>query len=58
MDWKIELIPMAVSDVDRSIEFYGKTLGWPIDFDQVVSADLRFVQVTPQGHSSLEGRFR
>lgn len=49
MDWKIELIPMAVSDVDRAVEFYGRTIGWPVDFDQVVSEDLRFVQVTPPG---------
>lgn len=49
MDFKIELVPLAVSDVDRSVEFYGSTLGWPVDFDQVVSPELRFVQVTPPG---------
>ena len=48
MDIKIELIPMYVSDVDRSVEFY-RGLGWSIDFDQVVSDELRFVQVTPPG---------
>ena len=48
MDVKIELIPMYVSDVDRSVEFY-RGLGWSIDFDQVVSDELRFVQVTPPG---------
>ena len=49
MDWKIELVPMAVSDVDRAVEFYGSRMGWNVDFDQVVSEDLRFVQVTPPG---------
>ncbi len=49
MDFKIELIPIAVSDVDRSVDFYGKQLGWPIDHDRTVTAELRFVQVTPPG---------
>jgi len=49
MDFKIELIPLAVQDVDRSVEFYGNGLGWNVDHDQVVSPDLRFVQVTPPG---------
>jgi predicted enzyme related to lactoylglutathione lyase len=49
MDWKIELVPVDVSDVDRSVEFYGTTVGWPVDFDQTVHEGLRFVQVTPPG---------
>ena len=49
MDWKIELIPLAVADVDRSVEFYGTTVGWNVDFDQTVHEGLRFVQVTPPG---------
>jgi predicted enzyme related to lactoylglutathione lyase len=49
MDFKIELVPLAVSDVDRSAEFYGKELGWNIDYDHKVSPELRFVQVTPPG---------
>src|ERR1700712_4127818 len=49
MDWKIELIPLAVTDVDRSVKFYGETVGWSVDFDQTVHEGLRFVQVTPQG---------
>ena len=49
MDFKIELIPLAVTDVDRSLDFYGTQLGWSVDHDQIVSADLRFVQVTPPG---------
>jgi predicted enzyme related to lactoylglutathione lyase len=49
MTWKIELVPMGVTDVDRAVEFYGKTVGWSVDFDQVVHEGLRFVQVTPPG---------
>src|SRR5919112_4295650 len=49
MDWKIELVPIPVEDVDRSVEFYGKQVGWNVDFDQTVNEDLRFVQVTPPG---------
>lgn len=49
MDYRIELIPLAVTDVDRSVAFYGETVGWHVDFDHVVSPELRFVQVTPPG---------
>ena len=49
MDFKIELIPLAVRDTDRSVEFYGKDLGWNVDHDQTVSPELRFVQVTRPG---------
>jgi len=49
MDFRIELVPVAVTDVDRSVAFYGEQLGWSVDFDQVVHEGLRFVQVTPPG---------
>jgi predicted enzyme related to lactoylglutathione lyase len=49
MDWKIELVPLPVTDVDRSVDFYGNQVGWNVDFDQKVTDDLRFVQVTPPG---------
>jgi predicted enzyme related to lactoylglutathione lyase len=49
LTWKIELIPLAVTDVDRAVEFYGTQVGWSVDFDQVVHEGLRFVQVTPPG---------
>jgi predicted enzyme related to lactoylglutathione lyase len=49
MDWKIELIPLAVADVDRAVEFYGTRVGWNVDHDQTVHEGLRFVQVTPPG---------
>jgi predicted enzyme related to lactoylglutathione lyase len=49
MDYRIELIPLAVHDVDRSVEFYGHALGWSVDHDRTVTPELRFVQVTPPG---------
>ena len=49
MDWKIELIPLNVSNVDAAVEFYGKKIGWNVDHDQTPMEGLRFVQVTPPG---------
>ncbi|MBO1738697.1 VOC family protein [Leifsonia sp. TF02-11] len=48
-DWRIELIIVPVTDVDRAKAFYVDALGWNADHDQVVSPTLRFVQVTPPG---------
>ena len=49
MDYKIELIILPVSDVDRSKEFYADKVGFVVDHDQRVSDQLRFVQLTPPG---------
>ncbi len=49
MDWRIELVPVPVTDVDRSVAFYGQQVGWNVDHDRTVSPELRFVQVTPPG---------
>jgi catechol 2,3-dioxygenase-like lactoylglutathione lyase family enzyme len=49
VDYKIELVIVPVADADRSRDFYGETLGWPVDHDQTVDANIRFVQVTPPG---------
>ncbi|MCW2601788.1 MAG: glyoxalase [Frankiales bacterium] len=49
MDWKLELIPVPVSDVDRARDFYANQVGFVIDHDVVVSPELRFVQLTPPG---------
>jgi catechol 2,3-dioxygenase-like lactoylglutathione lyase family enzyme len=48
MDWKIELIFVPVTDVDRSKAFYEK-IGFSADHDQVPFDGLRFVQMTPPG---------
>ena len=49
MDFRIELVPLPVTDVDRAKEFYVDKLGFNADHDQRVSDDLRFVQLTPPG---------
>ena|SRR5688572_10495743 len=49
MDFKLELITIPVSDVDRAKAFYVEKAGFNADHDHVVSDDLRFVQLTPPG---------
>jgi catechol 2,3-dioxygenase-like lactoylglutathione lyase family enzyme len=49
VDYRIELVGMPVSDVERAKEFYGSTLGWNVDHDHEVSDEVRFIQVTPPG---------
>jgi catechol 2,3-dioxygenase-like lactoylglutathione lyase family enzyme len=49
MDWKIELIHVPVTDVDRAKEFYVDKLGFNADHDRTVHEGLRFVQLTPPG---------
>ena len=48
MDWKLELVAVPVSDVDRAKAFYER-VGFNADHDQRVSDALRFVQMTPPG---------
>jgi len=49
MDWKLELVAVPVSDVDRARDFYVEKVGFVLDHDHVVSDELRFVQLTPPG---------
>jgi catechol 2,3-dioxygenase-like lactoylglutathione lyase family enzyme len=49
MDWKLELIAVPVSDVDRAKAFYTDQVGFNADHDHVVSDTMRFVQLTPPG---------
>src|SRR4051794_24425279 len=49
MDWKLELITVPVSDVDRAKAFYVERAGSNADHDHRVSDELRFVQLTPPG---------
>lgn len=49
MDWKLELISVPVSDVDRAKTFYVDQVGFNPDHDHTVSESLRFVQLTPPG---------
>ncbi len=48
MDFKLELIPVPVTDVDRAKDFYVK-VGFNADHDHRVSDEVRFVQLTPPG---------
>src|SRR5580765_4311810 len=49
MDWKLELIAVPVSDVDRAKAFYAEQVGFNADHDHSVSDEIRFVQLTPPG---------
>ena len=49
MDWKLELVAVPVSDVDRAKSFYVDQAGFNADHDHRVSDDVRFVQLTPPG---------
>jgi catechol 2,3-dioxygenase-like lactoylglutathione lyase family enzyme len=49
MDYKLELVSVPVSDVDRAKAFYVDQAGFNADHDHKVSDDLRFVQLTPPG---------
>lgn len=49
MDWKLELVAIPVSDVDRAKEFYVEKVGFVADHDHRVSDEIRFVQLTPPG---------
>ena len=49
MDWKLELVAIPVSDVDRAKAFYTEKVGFHADHDYTVNPELRFVQLTPPG---------
>ena len=49
MDWKIELVAIPVSDVERAKAFYVDQVGFHADHDHQVNEGLRFVQLTPPG---------
>lgn len=49
MEYKLELVPVPVSDVDRAKSFYTEKAGFHADIDASPSDDMRFVQLTPPG---------
>jgi catechol 2,3-dioxygenase-like lactoylglutathione lyase family enzyme len=49
VDWKLELVAVPVSDVDRAKAFYVDRVGFNADQDHTLSDELRFVQLTPPG---------
>jgi catechol 2,3-dioxygenase-like lactoylglutathione lyase family enzyme len=48
VDWKLELIVVPVSDVDRAKAFYVEQAGFHLDVDHA-AGDFRVVQLTPPG---------
>jgi len=47
-DFRLEVVVLPVSDVERAKEFYGR-LGWRLDADVARGEDFRLVQFTPPG---------
>ena len=49
MDWKLEVVVLPVSDVDRAKKFYSEQVGFVVDVDDAPSEGFRIVQMTPPG---------
>ena len=49
MDFKLEVVPVPVSDVDRAKAFYSERAGFVVDLDTQISDTVRLVQLTPPG---------
>ena len=49
MDYKIEVITVPVTDVDRAKTFYAEAMGWEVDLDTAMPNGQRLVQLTPPG---------
>jgi catechol 2,3-dioxygenase-like lactoylglutathione lyase family enzyme len=52
VDWRLELVQVPVSDVDRAKTFYTEKVGFHADVDVTVREGLRFVQLTPPGSAA------
>ena len=49
MDWKLEVVVVPVSDVDRAKRFYSEQVGFTVDVDNSFGPEFRNVQLTPPG---------
>lgn len=49
MDWKLEVVIVPVSDLDRARQFYHEQVGFVVDHDTRISDDVRLIQLTPPG---------
>jgi catechol 2,3-dioxygenase-like lactoylglutathione lyase family enzyme len=49
MDFRLEVVPVPVSDVDRAKAFYSEQVGFVVDLDTRISDEMRLVQLTPSG---------
>ncbi len=49
MDWKLEVVVVPVTDVERAKRFYSQQVGFVVDHDTQVNDEMRIVQLTPPG---------
>ena len=49
MDWKLEVVPVPVADVDRAKRFYSEQVGFVVDLDTQLGDGMHLVQLTPPG---------
>ena len=49
MNWKLEVVTVPVSDMERAKAFYAEQLGFHVDIDHQLTPDVRFLQLTPPG---------
>jgi catechol 2,3-dioxygenase-like lactoylglutathione lyase family enzyme len=49
VDWKLEVVTVPVSDLDRAKAFYAEKIGFNVDIDHQVGEGMRFLQLTPPG---------
>jgi catechol 2,3-dioxygenase-like lactoylglutathione lyase family enzyme len=49
VDWKLEVVTIPVSDMDRAKTFYAEQIGFNVDIDEQITGDVRFLQLTPPG---------
>jgi hypothetical protein len=49
MDWKLEVVPVPITDVDRAKHFYSEQVGFVVDLDTQITDEMRLVQLTPPG---------
>ena len=49
MDWRLEVVQVPITDVDRAKRFYGEQVGFNVDLDTQIGDKMRLVQLTPPG---------
>ncbi len=49
MDFRLEVVPIPVSDVDLAKRFYSEQVGFVVDLDTRIGDEMRLVQLTPPG---------
>jgi catechol 2,3-dioxygenase-like lactoylglutathione lyase family enzyme len=49
LNWKLEVVTVPATDLDRARDFYSEKVGFNVDIDHQVGEDLRFLQLTPPG---------